>query len=70
MCCRRRRRLRWLQTYRGPHEVVKRADKFFILKIGGLFQAVTVDHLKPYLGGPPRPPLPLKGGRPPKRTGV
>jgi hypothetical protein len=57
-------------AYRGPYEIVKRANKFFILKIGGLFQAVSIDRLKPHLGGPPKPALPPKCGRPPKKTAV
>jgi hypothetical protein len=28
---------------RSSYEVCKRADKFFILKIGGRFEAVTLD---------------------------
>jgi Integrase core domain len=53
--------------YRGPFEVIKRAEKFFILKIGGRFDAISVDCLKPHLGGPTAPALPHRRGRPPGR---
>jgi transposase InsO family protein len=52
--------------YRGPYEVVKRTSKYFIIKMGGRFDAVTVDRLKPHLGGPVVPAVPPRRGRPPK----
>jgi transposase InsO family protein len=51
--------------YRGPFLVVKRAEKFFILKMGGRFDAISVDRLKPHLGGPTVPAEPPRRGRPP-----
>jgi transposase InsO family protein len=51
--------------YRGPYEVIKMAEKFFILKIGGKFDAISVDRLKPHLGGPTAPAAPPRRGRPP-----
>jgi Integrase core domain len=52
-------------TYRGPYEVHKRAAKVFVLKIGGRFEVVSVDRLKPHLGGPTIPASPPRRGRPP-----
>jgi hypothetical protein len=51
-------------AYRGPYLVHKRTDKFFILKVGGKFDAVSVDRLKPHLGGNPVAVPPPKRGRP------
>jgi hypothetical protein len=51
--------------YRGPFRVHKRADKFFIIKVGSKFDAVSVDCLKPHLGGPVMPADPPRRGRPP-----
>jgi hypothetical protein len=51
--------------YRGPFCVHKRADKFFIIMVGGKFDAVSVDQLKPHLGGPVMPADPPRRGRPP-----
>jgi transposase InsO family protein len=51
--------------YRGPFRVHKRADKFFIIKVGGKYDAVSVDRLKPHLGGPVTPADPPRRGRPP-----
>jgi hypothetical protein len=42
-------------AYRGPYEVVKKADKFFIVKLGGRFDAISIDRLKPHLGGTATP---------------
>jgi hypothetical protein len=55
-------------AYRGPYEVHKRAEKFFILRLGGRFDAVSVDRLKPHMGGTVEPALPPRRGRPPGRT--
>jgi hypothetical protein len=48
--------------YRGPNEVVKQTTKYFIIKMGGRFDAVTVDLLKPHLGGPVVPAAPPRHG--------
>jgi hypothetical protein len=48
--------------------VHKRAEKFFILRLGGRFDAVSVDRLKPHMGGTVEPTLPPRRGRPPGRT--
>jgi hypothetical protein len=53
-------------VYRGPYQVIKRTPKYFILKLGGRFDAVTVDRLKPHLGGLTTPAAPPRRGRPPK----
>jgi hypothetical protein len=37
--------------YRGPYKVIKRTPKYFIIQLGGRFDAVTVYRLKPHLGG-------------------
>jgi hypothetical protein len=54
-------------AYRGPYEVHKRAEKFFILRLGGRFDAVSVNRLKPHLGGTVEPALPPRRSRPPGR---
>jgi Integrase core domain len=56
-------------SYRGPYAVHKRAAKFFILQIGARFEAVTVDRLKPHLGGTASLADPPRRGRPPGRRG-
>jgi hypothetical protein len=54
-------------AYRGPYEVIKRTPKFFILKIGQKFDAISVDRLKPHTGGsPPATAEPPRRGRPKK----
>jgi transposase InsO family protein len=55
-----------LRCTREPYQVIKRTPKYFILKLGGRFDAVTVDRLKPHLGGPVVPAAPPRCGRPPK----
>jgi hypothetical protein len=52
-------------SYRGPYAVHKRATKFFVLRIGSRFEAVTIDRLKPHLGGPASPVVPPRRGSPP-----
>jgi hypothetical protein len=52
--------------YRGPYKVIKRTPKYFIIQLGGRFDAVTVDRLKPHLGGNVVPAAPPRRGRPPK----
>jgi hypothetical protein len=41
------------QAYRGSYLVHKIAEKFFILKLGPRFDAVSIDRLKPHLGSSP-----------------
>jgi transposase InsO family protein len=53
--------------YRGPYEVHRRSEKYFIIKIGSRFDAITVDRLKPHLGGSVTPAAPPRRGRPPGR---
>jgi transposase InsO family protein len=55
-------------AYRGPYEVVKKADKFFIVKLGGRFDAISIDRLKPHLGGTATATPPPRRGRPPGRA--
>jgi hypothetical protein len=52
-------------AYRGPYLVHKRSPKFFILKMGGRFDAISIDRLKPHLGGSPVAVQPPRRGRPP-----
>jgi hypothetical protein len=52
--------------YRGPYAVHKRSLKEFIIKMGGRFEAVSVDRLKPHLGSSPWPASPPRRGRPPR----
>jgi hypothetical protein len=54
-------------AYRGPYLVHKRSSKVFIVKIRERFEAVTLDRLKPHLGGPPQAAAPPRRGRPPGR---
>jgi hypothetical protein len=42
-----------MPAYRVPYLVHKKAEKFFILKIGTRFDAISVDRLKPHLGSSP-----------------
>jgi hypothetical protein len=54
-------------SYKGPFRVVKTTEKYFILDLGGRFDAISVDRLKPHLGStPPMPALPPPRGRPRK----
>jgi hypothetical protein len=53
-------------SYRGPYLVKRRTQKYFIIDKGGRFDAVTVDRLKPHLGGNPSPAAPPRRGRPPR----
>jgi hypothetical protein len=55
-------------AYRGPYEVYKRAEKFFILRLGGRFDAVSVDRLKTHMGGTVELASPPRRGRPPVHT--
>jgi transposase InsO family protein len=51
-------------AYRGPYKVVKKSDKYFIVRLGNRFDAITVDRLKPHLGGAIEPAAPPARGRP------
>jgi transposase InsO family protein len=52
-------------AYRGPFLVHKRAGKYFILRVGSRFDAITVDRLKPHRGSsPPVVASPPRRGRP------
>jgi hypothetical protein len=52
-------------AYRSPYAVHKKAVKTFVLKIGGHFEVISVDRLKPHLGGPTAPASPPRRGGPP-----
>jgi transposase InsO family protein len=52
-------------AYRGPYLVLERGDKFFKVQIGGKADSVSVDRLKPYLGGEVTAADPPRRGRPP-----
>jgi hypothetical protein len=54
-------------AYCGPYVVHKGGNKVFIVKVGGKYEAVTLDRLKPHLGGPTVPAAPPRRGRPPGR---
>jgi hypothetical protein len=56
-------------AYRGPYAVHKKAEKFFIIKMGQRYEAVSLDRLKPHLGAAVQPSLPPRCGRPPGQTG-
>jgi hypothetical protein len=52
-------------VYSGPYEVVRRAAKFFILRVGDEEQSFSVDRLKPHTGQQPvKPQPPPRRGRP------
>jgi hypothetical protein len=56
-------------AYGGPYLVHKKADEFFILKIGNRFDAISMDRLKPHLGSsPPVAASPPTRGRPAKKN--
>ncbi len=49
-----------------PYKVVERGQKYFRLDVRGRSEAVSVDRLKPHLGGSPlQPARQPKSGRPP-----
>jgi transposase InsO family protein len=54
-------------AFRGPYAVHKRSEKFYIVKIGQRYEAVSLDRLKPHVGGTAIPAEPPKRGRPPGR---
>ena len=52
--------------YAGPYKVIERGQKYFRLDVGGRSEAVSIDRLKPHLGGSPlQPAQPPRRGRPP-----
>jgi hypothetical protein len=58
-------------AYRGPYLVHWRTEKFFILQIGGRYDAISVDRLKPHLGAsPPVVASPPRRGRPAKNNSL
>lgn len=54
--------------YQGPYQVLRKSGKFFSLNIGGRTEVVSVDRMKPHLGGSPvtaaSPPLRGRPRRP------
>ena len=57
------------RIYDGPYHVIERADKSFVLDIGGRFETVSIDRLKCAHADPVRPIVPAKPprrGRPPR----
>jgi transposase InsO family protein len=53
-------------AYRGPYQVVSRTAKFFTIRVGDRSDTVSVDQIKPHLGGPPAAAAaPPRRGRPP-----
>jgi hypothetical protein len=55
-------------VYRGLYKVHKRAEKFFIIRLGGRFDAISVDWLKPHMGSTVELASLPRRGRPPGRT--
>ena len=57
------------RIYDGPYHVIERADKTFVLDIGGRLETVSIDRLKCGHADPVRPIVPAKPprrGRPPR----
>ena len=53
--------------YIGPCRVIKRADKYFVVDVGGTRDTVTIDRLKPAFVDPEAIPyVAPKKGRPPR----
>ncbi len=52
--------------YHGPYKVLQAGDKFFTISLGGREDTVSVDRLKPHLGGPVVPAEPPSRGHPPR----
>jgi hypothetical protein len=53
--------------YDGPFRVLVAGGKFFRVAVGGRTEVVSVDRLKPHVGGQPlEPALPPRRGRPRK----
>jgi hypothetical protein len=54
--------------YRGPYRVRAPGSKYFVVDIGGIPKAVSVDNIKPHLGLSPLSAAPgPRRGRPPRR---
>ncbi len=54
--------------YRGPYRVRVPGSKHFVIDIGGIPKAVSVDNIKPHLGPSPLTAAPgPRLGRPPRR---
>ena len=56
--------------YHGPYKVLAPGKKFFKVSLGGKPETVSVDRLKPHLGGPVVPADPPLRGRPPQKKFV
>jgi len=56
--------------YHGPYKVVEPGRKFFVISLGGRNETVSVDRLKPHLGGVVTPATPPARGRPPRSSSV
>ena len=56
--------------YHGPYRVLEAGEKFFTIEVGGREDKVSVDRLKPHLGGPVTPASPPARGRPPRSIAV
>jgi hypothetical protein len=54
-------------AYRGPYWVLWRGPKFYRLAIGGREDTISIDRLKPHLGGNPIAATPPARGRPPAK---
>ena len=57
------------RIYDGPYHVIERADKMFVLDIGGRLESVSIDRLKCAHADPDRaivPTKPRRRGRPPR----
>jgi hypothetical protein len=58
-------------AYRGPYLVHRRAEKFFIIRIDGRYDVISVDRLKPHLcESPPVAASPPRRGRPAKNSSL
>jgi hypothetical protein len=55
-----------LAPFIGPCRVLEAGKKFFTISLGGREDTVSVDRLKPHLGGPVDSALPPARGRPPR----
>jgi hypothetical protein len=51
--------------FQGPYKVLQKGPKFFTVELGGRQEAISVDRLKAYSGGPVSPACPPQRGRPP-----
>jgi Integrase core domain/Integrase zinc binding domain len=52
--------------YEGPYKVIRKCEKYFVIKMGDKEDSVSVDRLKPYTAlGEVSPAVPPRRGRPP-----